>query len=152
MMKKSLILKIIILAIIFITAYIVIDTIETKNFDLQFAVDKNESTINTEKVRFEGKLIKFPLNFYYIKGSLIIEDKSYLVNRYKKESRHSSLEKDSYYINVIDRDDPDFFYGYARLTGDITNDSVQSMYISISITQKNTGSTYGEYITCSIIK
>ena len=151
-MKKSLILKIIIVAIIFMTAYIVIDKIETKNFNLQFAVDKNESTINPEKVRFEGKLIKLPLNFYYIKGSLIIEDKSYLVNRYKKESAHSSLDKDTYYINVIDRDDPSFFRGYARLTGDIANDSVQSMYISISIIQKNTGRTNGGYITGHIIK
>ena len=148
-MKKSLIFIIISLAIIFLIVYIVI---ETKPFDLHFTVDKNKSTINAEKVRFVGKLIKFPLNFYYIKGSLIIEDKSYIVSRYKKESGPVGLSKDMYRINVINRDDKEFFNGYASLVGDVTNSSVQSMYISIHITDKYTGNTNGEYINCNIIK
>lgn len=151
-MKKWQISKIIILIVILVTAYFVIDRIETIKFNLQFAVDKNESTIDAEKVMLKGKLIKFPLNFYYIKGSLIVEDKSFMVNRYKKESGQVSSNNDVYRINLVNRDNQQFFDGYARLVGDISNNSVQSMYISIDIMQKNTGFTNGEHINCHIIK
>lgn len=151
-MNKNFIIKIIFIVIILITGYIISTTIKIKDFNLQFKVDKNESTINAQKVSLKGKIIKLPLNFYYIKGNLGIEDKSYIVNRYKKENVQGSLNNDIFRISLIDKNDLEFFNGYARIEGDIINNTVQSMYISIDKTQKNVGSTYGEHINCNIIK
>lgn len=151
-MKKKLIFKVVILVIILITVYILITTIETIDFDLQFDIVKNESTIDLEKVIFKGKLVKFPVDIYYIRGNLIIDKEIYIVNSYKRESDQVSLSNDTFIINLLYRDKQEFISGYARLLGDITNDSVQSMYISIDIMHMETGFSYSEYINCYIIK
>ena len=80
-----------------------------------------------------------------MKGNLIIDDKKYNVNIYKRESNPNI---DAYRINLVDEKNNGFFNGYARLIGDITQNSLQSMYISIDITDKNAGFTKGEHINC----
>lgn len=124
--------------------WIKFNIIETK-FDFKFEVDPIDSTLDVDEVIFNGTLIKFPFNVYYLKGKLTIDDKKYNVNKYKRESNPYI---DAYRINLVDEMNNEFFNGYARLIGDITQNSLQSMYISIDITDKNTGFTKGEHINC----
>lgn len=127
-----------------VLVWIRFNIIETK-FDFKFEVDPIDSTLDVDEVIFNGTLIKFPFNVYYVKGNLIIDDKKYNVNIYKRES---NPYLDAYRINLVDEKNNGFFNGYARLIGDITQNSLQSMYISIDITDKNTGFTKGEHINC----
>jgi len=123
-------------------------TIDIKKFQFQFEVDKSNSSVDVEKVTFKGKLIKFPFNIYYIKGTLSIGDKVYIVEKYK---RKSNPYIEMYDMNLVDKENSDFFNGKVHVVGDIIHNNVKSMYISIDITNENTGFTRGEFINCYIV-
>ena len=138
--------NIIVLACVIVALLIAIVTTESTDFDLEFAVDQNESTIEAETVALKGKLIRLPFDFYYIKGKLYIDEKSYSVEKFKKESYQYN-----YTMVLIDKDDQEFTYGDARLVGNIGDNTVQSMYIVISKTNMHTGYTQTEGINCQIV-
>ena len=103
--KKS----IIVLACVIVALLIAIVTTESTDFDLEFAVDQNESTIEAETVALKGKLIRLPFDFYYIKGKLYIDEKSYSVEKFKKESYQYN-----YTMVLIDKDDQEFSKNFVR--------------------------------------
>lgn len=138
--------NIIVLACVIVALLIAIITTESTDFDLEFAVDQNESTIEAEIVTLKGKLIRLPFDFYYIKGKLYIDEKSYSVEKFKKESYQYNFT-----MVLIDKDDQEFTYGDARLVGNIGDNTVQSMHIVISKTNMHTGFTHTEGINCQIV-
>lgn len=140
--KKS----IIVLVCVIMALLLAIVTTESTDFDLEFTVDQNESTIEAETVTLKGKLIRLPFDFYYIKGKLYIDEKSYSVEKFKKESYQYN-----YTMVLIDKDDQEFTYGDARLVGNIGDNTVQSMHIVISKTNMHTGFTLSEDINCQIV-
>ncbi len=140
--KKS----IIVLVCVIMALLLAIVTTESTDFDLEFAVDQNESTIEAEIVTLKGKLIRLPFDFYYIKGKLYIDEKSYSVEKFKKESYQYNFT-----MVLIDKDDQEFTYGDARLVGNIGDNTVQSMHIVISKTNMHTGFTLSEDINCQIV-
>ncbi len=56
-------LSILVLPIILMTAFVAIVTTESTDFDLEFAVDQNDSTIEAETVTLKGTLIRLPFDF-----------------------------------------------------------------------------------------
>jgi len=148
-MKKRQLFTIITIVGIIAIIVIMFITIDTKKFQFQFEVDNSDSSIDVEKVILKGKLIKFPFNTYYIKGTLSVDEKVYIVEKYKRESNPYN---ETYYMNLVDRENIDYFNGKAYLVGDIINNNVESMHISIDITNENTGFTRGEFINCYIDK
>jgi len=138
-----------VLACVIVALLIAIVTTKSNDFDLEFAVDQNEFTIEAETVALKGKLIRLPFNFYYIKGKLYINEKSYSVEKYKKES--NPYTGYNYTMVLIDKDNQEFMYGDARLVGNIDDNTVQSMHIVISKTNMHTGFTYTEGINCQIV-
>ena len=139
---------ILVLAIIFVTALLAIVTIESTDFDLKFSVDQNDSTIEAETVTLKGKLIKLPFDFYFANGSLKIDDKSYRINKYSKES---SRYGDLYSMELEESDYESIVTGNVLLSGDITDSKALSMNITINKMNMNTGFSYSEVINCKII-
>ncbi len=139
--------RLLVLAIIFVTALLAIVTIESTDFDLKFSVDQNDSTIDAETVTLKGKLIKLPFDFYFANGSLKIDDKSYRINKYSKESNRYG---DLYSMELEDSDYGSFVTGNVLLNGDITDSKVESIYITIQKMNMNTGFSYSEVINCQI--
>lgn len=140
--------RLLVLAIIFVTALLAIVTIESTDFDLKFSVDQNDSTIEAETVTLKGNLIKLPFDFYFANGSLKIDDNSYLINKYSKES---SRYGDLYSMDLKESDYGSFVTGNVLLSGDITDSKALSMNITINKMDMNTGFSYSEVINCKII-
>ncbi len=141
--------RLLVLTIILMITLIAIVTIESTDFDLKFSVDQNDSTVEAETVTLKGKLIKLPLDFYYIKGKLYIDEKSYSLGKFKKVS--NPYNDDIYTLVFNDKDDQEFMNGEALLVGNISDNTVQSMNISIFKMKLNTGFSYGETINCQIV-
>jgi major membrane immunogen (membrane-anchored lipoprotein) len=141
-------MRLLVLAIIFVTALLAIVTIESTDFDLQFSVNQNDSTIEAETVTLKGKIIKLPFDFYFANGSLKIDDKSYRINKYSKES---SRYGDLYSMELVESDYGSFVTGNVFLSGDIADSKVESIYITIHKMNLNTGFSYSEVINCQII-
>jgi len=70
----------------------------------------------------------------------------------EKYKREPNPYNETYYMNLVDRENIDYFNGKVYLVGDIINNNVESMHISIDITNENTGFTRGEFINCYIDK
>ncbi|SHK63580.1 hypothetical protein [Paramaledivibacter caminithermalis] len=149
MLNRGLFVKIIVILIFISIGYSIFNI---KEFDLEFLVDKSKSTISVENIRLNGKVTRLPLNIYYINGKLKIGDQEYILTEYKKEDSPRDLKVDAYKIYFVDNNNSNNFYGYARVTGNILNDSVKSMYISVITTKKNIGSTHEENINAYIKK
>lgn len=145
MKKRQFLIMISIVGIIAIIVIIMTLTIDIKKFQFQFEVDKSNSSLDVEKVTFNGKLIQFPFSFYYMNGTLSIDDKVYSVEKYK---RKSNPYIEMYDMDLFDKENSDFFNGKAHLVGDIIHNNVESMYILIDITNEKTGFTKGEFINC----
>lgn len=137
--------RLLVLAIIFVTALLAIVTIESTDFDLQFSVDQNDSTIDAETVTLKGNLIKLPFDFYFANGSLKIDDNSYRINKYSKES---SRYGDLYSMELEESDYESIVTGNVLLSGDITDSKALSMNITINKMNMNTGFSYSEVINC----
>ena len=142
---RSLFFKVLLVLILLFVIVVVFSLINAKNFDLEFKVDHENSTIDVEKVQLVGRLIKFPFNIYHINGSLIIGSNSYDLKNYDYGKVFNSIE-------IIDKDKLGSFGGKAKLTGDIFSDNVKSMYISASTVDMSTGKSHGEHINSTIIK
>lgn len=140
--------RLLVLAIIIVTALLAIVTIEATDFDLKFSVDQNDSTVEAETVTLKGKLIKLPFDFYFANGSLKIDDKSYRIDKYSKES---SQYGDLYSMELEESDDGSFVTGNVLLSGDITDSKALRMTITINKMNMNTGFSYSEVINCKII-
>jgi len=136
------------LAIIFVTALLAIVTIESTDFDLKFSVDQNDFSIEAETVTLKGKLIKLPFDFYFANGSLKIDDNSYRINKFSKES---SRYGDLYSMELEESDYESFVTGNVLLSGDIADSKALSIYITIHKMNMNTGFSYSEVINCKII-
>jgi hypothetical protein len=141
-------MRLLVLAIIFVTALLAIVTIESTDFDLQFSVDQNDSTIDAETVTLKGNLVKLPFDFYFANGSLKIDDNSYRINKYSKES---SRYGDLYSMELEESDYASIVTGNVLLSGDITDSKALSMNITINKMNMNTGFSYSEVINCKII-
>lgn len=141
-------MRLLVLAIILVTALLANETIESTDFDLKFSVDQNDSTIEAEKVTLKGKLIKLPFDLYFANGSLKIDDESYRINKYSKES---SRYGDLYSMELEESDYGSFVTGNVLLSGDITDSKALSMNITIHKMNMNTGFSYSEVIKCKII-
>ena len=140
--------RLLVLAIIFVTALLAIVTIESTDFDLKFSVDQNDFSIEAETVTLKGKLIKLPFDFYFANGSLKIDDNSYRINKFSKES---SRYGDLYSMELEESDYESFVTGNVLLSGDIADSKALSIYITIHKMNMNTGFSYSEVINCKII-
>lgn len=137
--------RLLVLAIIFVTALLAIVTIESTDFDLELVVDQSDSTVEAETVTLKGKLIKLPFDFYFANGILKIDDISYRINKYSKESsRYGEL----YSMELEESDYGSFVTGNVLLSGDITDSKALSMNITINKLNLNTGFSYSEVINC----
>jgi len=101
-MKKRQLFTIITIVGIIAIIVIMFITIDTKKFQFQFEVDNSDSSIDVEKVILKGKLIKFPFNTYYIKGTLSVDEKVYIVEKYKRELTFMEQTIFNPYTRVID--------------------------------------------------
>jgi hypothetical protein len=146
---KKIFLKIIML---FILILIVYSAINTKSFETQLFADKESSDMNISNVTLKGTVIKFPLEIHYIKGSLVIDDKTYKLTNYRKTGFNDIKKTGIYKLQFIDRDNLDFFYGTANLFGDIIYDDLEHMDIHLNITDKNNGSSHTQVIKCYTVE
>ena len=136
----------------FLLISIVYSAINTKTFLYQLSVDKERSDINVSNVQLRGTVIRFPLEIYFIKGSLVIDDKTYKLTNYKKTGFNEIKKTGIYKLEFIDRDNLDFFYGSANLSGDIIHDDLKDMDIHLNITDKNNGSSHTQVIKCYTVE
>ena len=138
--------------LIFLLISIVYSAINTNTYLYQLSVDKERSDINVSTVILKGTVIRFPLEIHYIKGSLVIDDKTYKLTNYKKTSFNEIKKTGIYKLEFIDRDNLDFFYGSANLLGDIIHDDLKDMDIHLNITDKNSGSSHTQVIKCYTVE
>lgn len=145
--RRSLIKIIVILAVI----SMIYSIINTKTFDLQFAVDKQTSDDDIESIFLKGTVIKFPFNFCYIKGTIDIGEKKYILTNYEKTGTNGTLRINTYKLQFVDNDNSDFFWGEAKIIGDIVHGSPKNLHIEISETDKQVGYTQGETINSYLV-
>ena len=136
----------------FLLISIVYSAINTKTFLYQLSVDKERSDINVSNVQLRGTVIRFPLEIYFIKGSLVIDDKTYKLTNYKRTGFNDIKKTEIYKLEFIDRDNLGFFYGAANLSGNIIHDDLKDMDIHLNITNKNSGSSHTQIIKCYTVE
>ena len=146
---KKIFLKIIML---FILILIVYSAINTKTFETELLVDKELSDINISNVILKGTVIRFLLEIHYIKGSLVIDHKTYKLTNYRKTGFNDIKKIGIYKLEFIDKDNLDFFYGNAYLNGDIIYDDLEEMDIHLNIMDKNNGFSYTQVIKCYTVE
>ena len=137
---------------IFILILIVYSAINTKNFETQLAVDKETSEINISSVLLRGTLVRFPLGIHYIRGSLVIGDKTYKLTGYKEMHFNEILKTRTYNLEFIDRNNLGLIHGTAYITGDIIQADIKFMSIQINITDRNNGYSHTEAIDCYTVE
>lgn len=151
-MKNKFVKKYLVILIVFLAVVAVIySIINTKTFDLNFAVDNQTSDVDIENVFLRGTMIKFPFNIYYIKGTLDTEDNIYTLTNYKRIGTNETVKKNIYRLKFIDNDNSSFFWGEAKLIGDIINDKPLSLHIEMTKTDEKTGYTNGKNINCHLV-
>lgn len=137
-----------VLLIVIVISYIYLST---KDFDLEFLVDKETSDLNIENIYLEGTIVKLPLNIYPLKGFLSIGDDVYNLTNYKKIGNNKMTSKDIYQMEFMEPVKSDYFSGKIRFVGDLMDNKSNEIFVTIDITNKHTGETSGQKINAYLI-
>lgn len=151
MKRKRLIALYICIAIIIAIA-IVYSAVNTKRFDLKFAVNREQSEVQIDNVVLTGTLIRFPLNLYYIKGYLTIGENKYELADYRRSGFNPISKVNTYRLGLIDNESEGYFHGEIFLNGDIIKGNLTNINITIDIVDKTNGYPHSQVINTAPIQ
>jgi hypothetical protein len=138
--------------VIIIAITLVNSIINTKSFDLKLPVSSAQPEIQIDNVLLEGKLIKFPLNLYYIKGYLTIGDNTYKLTNYRKSGFNPTSKVNTYQLELIHKGNEDYVNGDIFFNGDIIQGNLINININMNFMDMATGYSYSQVINTSPIQ
>ena len=135
--------------VIIIVIAVVNSAINAKRFDLTFPVYKEQSDIQIDNVLLTGTLIRFPLNLYYINGYLTVGDNTYELANYRSLGFNPISKVNIYELELIDNGSNGYIHGRIFLNGDIIQENLININISIDFVDETTGHPHSQVINTS---
>lgn len=126
--------------------------INTHRFDMRFNVDSAQPEIMVDKVQLTGLIIKFPLDLYFIKGKLTIDETDYKLANYYKSGFNPVAKVGLYDLKLVDGKNEAFMDGLIRCNGDIIQGNLIDITITLNFMDKTTGNSYSQSLNASPIQ
>lgn len=128
--------------------------IKKETFNLKFYTSDNFENANNEMILFEGTLIEFPFNKFYINGNLIIDDTKYRAKSYELVKGMVTKDENGNYLKTFKiyfhdyYEDGNLIGASAVLAGGIIEQNSYHMIINRSIMENAELKSYGEPLHC----
>jgi len=147
-------LRIALYASIIVAVLIMVATsvINTHRFDMRFNVDSAQPEIMVDKVQLTGLIIKFPLDLYFIKGNLTMDETDYKLANYYKSGFNPIAKVGLYDLKLVNGKNEAFMDGLIRCNGDIIQGNLIDITITLNFMDKTTGNSYSQSLNASHIQ
>lgn len=126
--------------------------INTHRFDMRFNVDSAQPEIMVDKVQLTGLIIKFPLDLYFIKGNLTMDETDYKLANYYKSGFNPIAKVGLYDLKLVNGKNEAFMDGLIRCNGDIIQGNLIDITITLNFMDKTTGNSYSQSLNASPIQ
>lgn len=138
--------KNILIVIIFLVLVGLLLSMNVYDLDFLIGVVESDTDLETENIKINAKLIRFPFNLGIIYGQLTIDQTVFRISHLKIMPKGTYHSSESYEFNLKNKDDQELLNGYAILMGDLDEHKSFDIRITFNKMDLFTGKSRTEYI------